>query len=82
MYKFREDGEVTSLQTIKILYQFSGNKKGQWNPPIIFIDGRPLKIYEAELLAYNDGFKSIEHFTSFFNKDFEGQIIHWTKLKY
>lgn len=33
-------------------------------------------------LAINDGFDSIEHFFQWFNKDFEGKIIHWTNLKY
>jgi hypothetical protein len=33
-------------------------------------------------LAQNDGFDTIEDFVSYFDKDFEGKIIHWTDLKY
>lgn len=33
-------------------------------------------------LALNDGFKSIEDFSSYFKEDFEGVIIHWTDLTY
>lgn len=35
-----------------------------------------------EKLAINDGFDSVEDFFAWFNKDFEGQIIHFTNLKY
>ena len=30
----------------------------------------------------NDGFDSIENFLRWFNKDFEGKIIHWTGFRY
>lgn len=33
-------------------------------------------------LALNDGFNSVEDFLKYFNEDFEGQIIHWTNLRY
>ena len=33
-------------------------------------------------LAKNDGFENIEDFFKWFNKDFKGKIIHWTKFKY
>lgn len=33
-------------------------------------------------LAINDGFDSVESFFDYFNKDFTGNIIHWTNLKY
>lgn len=33
-------------------------------------------------LAKNDGFKSYQEFFQWFNKDFKGKIIHWTKFKY
>lgn len=34
------------------------------------------------LLAKNDGFKNYDEFFQWFNKDFQGKIIHWTKFKY
>jgi hypothetical protein len=33
-------------------------------------------------LAINDGFDSVQDFFTWFNKDFQGKIIHWTDLKY
>lgn len=33
-------------------------------------------------LARNDGFDSIDDFFKFFNKDFQGKIIHWTSFLY
>lgn len=39
-------------------------------------------VKQMEQLARNDGFDSIEHFFSYFNKDFTGKIIHWTDLRY
>ena len=33
-------------------------------------------------LAKNDGFDSVNDFFRWFNTDFEGQIIHWTDLRY
>jgi hypothetical protein len=36
----------------------------------------------GQSLAVNDGFAHEHEFTRWFNKDFEGQIIHWTDLRY
>ena len=33
-------------------------------------------------LALNDGFDSVDDFFKWFNKDYEGKIIHWTNLRY
>jgi len=48
----------------------------------IYIDGRILLNYEIVLLARNDGFESSVHFLEWFNKSYEGKIIHWTNFKY
>lgn len=37
---------------------------------------------KIELAAKNDGFKDTEEFFEWFDKDFSGKIIHWTKFKY
>ncbi len=50
--------------------------------PCILIDRKLLSAKEVEILALNDGFESTEAFFKYFNKDFSGKIIHWTKLKY
>ncbi len=48
----------------------------------ICVDGRPLNLADKARISFNDGFDSIEHFKSWFSKDFSGKIIHWTDLKY
>lgn len=37
---------------------------------------------ELENLAKNDGFNSLKDFFDWFDKDFDGKIIHWTNLRY
>ncbi len=66
-----------SVQDIKIDY--SETYLGE---PKIYVDNRQLVHTEIVKLAINDGFESLEDFLKWFNTDFEGQIIHWTDLKY
>lgn len=42
------------------------------------VDGKDIGYEGTQILATNDGFDSIEEFLEWFNKDFEGKIIHWT----
>lgn len=49
---------------------------------IVIIDGRILEKKEIKKLAINDGLDGIDGFFKWFDKDFKGQIIHWTDLKY
>lgn len=55
-------------------------------PPVkelhIFIDGRRLEGKEIWDLAVNDGFTDLADFARWFNKDWEGKIIHWTNFRY
>lgn len=46
------------------------------------VDNRFLSYTEVEILAINDGFKSIVDFFAWFNEGYSGKIIHWTSLKY
>lgn len=39
-------------------------------------------IDDVNQLAINDGFDDLLYFMKWFNKDFTGQIIHWTNLRY
>lgn len=48
----------------------------------IWINGVLRGPEEIKLLAKNDGFLSLEDFLNWFNNDFEGQIVHWSGLKY
>lgn len=70
---------VVSVQNIRISYTAIPY------PPAVFVGNglmRRLKPEEVEVLARNDGFDSISDFFKWFNKDFQGSIIHWTDLKY
>lgn len=52
--------------------------------PVVEIDSKrfPSGCSQVKTLAQNDGFDSLEQFYKWFNKDFEGKIIHWTDLRY
>tara|TARA_R110001606_G_scaffold395407_1_gene567638 strand:+ start:89 stop:580 length:492 start_codon:yes stop_codon:yes gene_type:complete len=54
----------------------------KWRQPWVSVDNKLLTGPEIETLAINDGFESSKEFFQYFNKDFKGKIIHWTKLKY
>lgn len=67
---------VKSVQPIAIKYQ-----RGLLLPTVA-IDGRILDDKEIDTLAINDGFEGINDFFNWFDKDFQGQLIHWTDLRY
>ena len=46
------------------------------------IDDRWLAADDIQRLSINDGFETIDDLIWYFNGDFIGKIIHWTKLKY
>ncbi len=48
----------------------------------IFIDGNIISPIHIIRLALNDGFESVEDFWKWFDKPFQGKIIHWTDYKY
>lgn len=41
-----------------------------------------LSISGINLLAFQDGFNSVDEFWAWFNKPFYGKIIHWTEYMY
>ncbi len=77
MDKFRM-GTCISVQDIEI----------EWRPAIltyimrVWIDGRLLSRDEVNILTKNDGFEDTYEFEFWFNKSFNGQIIHWTNFRY
>lgn len=75
MSKFRDDATVTSTQTLRIL-----------NGRHLFIENRHILGAELEELARRDGFPNAELLLKWFRDthgpDFEGQLIHWTDLRY
>jgi len=68
-----------STQSIKISY-FIGIFFA--NRITVYVDDRALNPFEISELATNDGFASTEDFFKWFDKDFEGKIIHWTDFRY
>lgn len=50
--------------------------------PSVAINGHILTDSEIDTLAINDGFEGINDFFNWFNVDFQGQIIHFTDLRY
>lgn len=72
---------VKSVQSIKIKiteFEFQGKPMVL---PHIFIDDKDM-IQKTDVIAANDGFSSVAEFGTWFNVNFEGQIIHWTDLRY
>lgn len=49
---------------------------------MVSIDGVALVEEDIIKLAINDGFEDAHHFFKWFNKDWEGKIIHWSSLRY
>lgn len=50
--------------------------------PKVYVNESLLTSSQVEILARNDGFSSKEEFFDWFDSDFEGRIIHWTKFSY
>jgi len=48
----------------------------------VFIDDQLINMETLVKISSNDGFRTFGEFIKWFNEDFEGQIIHWTDLKY
>lgn len=71
--------QCLSTQNIKITWSFIDYLSGT---PLVLVNGITMSPEQIELIAHNDGFKSSSHFFSWFDHDFNGKIIHWTKLKY
>lgn len=84
VFQFAPIVKVKSVQKIQIKHNDNGAQ--------VFIDneffgdpellGNSLGYQNLQVLSRNDGFDSLEHFFTWFHDDFEGQIIHWTDLRY
>jgi hypothetical protein len=81
MFRFAPKLKVKSIQKIEITYNEVVCEK-YCSEPAIFIDNKPLNIFQIQDLAVNDGFADESEFCHWFNEDFTGKIIHWTDLKY
>jgi hypothetical protein len=75
-YKQFIGGICTGTQKIKISYKCVQGIT-------VWIDDKVLaQSVDLQRLAHNDGFNSLAEFVKWFNKDFEGKIIHWTEFRY
>lgn len=75
-FQFAPVVKCTGKQKIEIYYL------GFRNTPAVLINGTIQKDDEIEKLALNDGFDTVADFYKWFDKDFEGWIIHWTPFRY
>lgn len=80
-FQFAPIVPCTSTQNVVITYDEEICDR-ECIEPAIFIDDRAISMDEYTQLAINDGFDSEVEFLEWFDKDFEGKIIHWTDLKY
>lgn len=75
-----------SVQDVKIKWKEGGFIEHLY-PIDVFVDGKQLDIIQLLQFVRNDGFTKgifteFNMFYRWFNKDFEGQIVHWTDLRY
>ncbi|UBM58265.1 hypothetical protein LAG90_15785 [Marinilongibacter aquaticus] len=75
-FQFAPVMRVKSVQDIEI------RKSDSLPGTIVKVDGRILSEAEVEQVALNDGFHSLMHFWVYFEDGLQGQIVHWTDLKY
>jgi hypothetical protein len=84
MKKFREDGKALVVQVIKV--SRPERYLGPPREPVIIVDGRQLTPLECHELAHRDGFADLDELLRFIcqlhSLPFEGQLIHWTDLRY
>lgn len=74
-----QTGKCKGTQDVKI---FSGMRDGAKFVEI-YVDDRLLDTETSQKLAINDGFDNYMDFVDYFHgKEFDGQIIHWTELRY
>lgn len=59
-----------------------GNDEIVGKSQLVLVDGRAIADEKLEQLAVNDGFNDIDHFFTWFDQDFSGKILHWTKIRY
>lgn len=87
-YQFNKDVEglqsCISTQGIRIYFEDKivlVSQGGTTENPNHF-EFKELTAETLAILIKNDGFDSEEKFWKFFNKDFHGQLIHWTDYRY
>lgn len=77
-YRSSQDEFATGV--CKLVQQI--NIRYRHGVPFVFIDGIRKTRDQILELAVNDGFDSDEKFFKWFDKDFDGWLIHWTDKRY
>jgi hypothetical protein len=77
-FQFAPALKCQSVQRIQIDYSKLIDPSG----PAVFVDYQLLDKPSLVDLVKNDGFPTVADFFSYFNEDFNGNLIHWTPLKY
>jgi len=77
-FQFAPTLKCQSVQRIQIDYSNLINAAG----PAVFIDYQLIDQETLLCLAINDGFPTIADFFAYFNKEFTGNLIHWTPISY
>jgi|ERR1051325_7766877 hypothetical protein len=80
-FQFANEFECMGTQKFKITW-FECIDDGEDELWEIEVNDRVLNLAECIMLAVNDGFEGLTDFLEYFNRDFDGKIIHWTSLKY
>ncbi|OWP80067.1 hypothetical protein BWK63_13030 [Flavobacterium covae] len=86
-FKFAPENPVISTQKIVIRHIPLTISKGELRPVVwiddkLYFDMAGINHPQMLELAQNDGFDTIEDFFKYFDKDYDGKIIHWTTKKY
>lgn len=79
-YDCFKESKCVSVQ--KIVIEKLDDQKEWFRNFVIIVDRVYLTRSEIIELTKNDGFDSPEEFFEWFDKDFTGRIIHWTKKSY
>ena len=87
-YNQFHEAECTGVQDIEIKYTdnrgavkiyIDGNHLGTWHR---FMPQRSENVADVLRLAVNDGFEGVSELLNWFQRDFNGKIIHWTDVRY
>jgi hypothetical protein len=80
IFRFTPLLPLVSKQKIEIIWLKRKHVIGR--KPFVVIDGRLKYPDKLRIIAQNDGFINVDDFFRWFNKDFEGEIRHYTDLIY
>ncbi|HHT23150.1 MAG TPA: hypothetical protein GXZ87_07565 [Bacteroidales bacterium] len=87
-YEQFHSGTCKGVQDIEIKYTdmrgaveiyIDGKHYGTWHR---FIPEKSVNVAVITTLAINEGFDGVKEFLEWFNRDYKGDLVHWTDFKY